>query len=288
MLPTLLRTGIGRPLDFRYRSNRFVAITAMLAGLGALAWRWSTGGEDALLGSFKVAGGAFLAWAIGRELDPDDTRPATLAALIVLPLMALGLPSFGSTFAVLIGIRIAVRTTGLAPQWIDGVVLTAAASYLGTQPETWPALAVLIAAMGADHFADPPGPARTLWFSAIMLSAAVIGATMLSSPPTWTLPTSLEWVVLGVTLVAVVFTVVNTLPPRSRGDITHEALGRGRLRFGRMLAFLALIGGVITQGGPATAGLTPVWAASIGVAVVSTTRRGQRRREPNPSPLETS
>jgi len=272
-------SGIGRPLDFRHRSNRFVVIAAGLAGLGTLAWGWSVGRDEVVLLSFRVAVSVFLAWAIGRELDPDDTNPAAVATVVVLPLVALGPPSLSSSAAALIAVRIVVRTTGRSLQWIDGVVLIAAAAYLGTQSQTWPALAAVILAVGIDRFVTPPGPARTLWFSAVMAMAALVGAMAFSTPPASTQPSRPEWIVIGVTLAAALLALVTTRPPRSRGDSRDESLSQPRLRFGRMLVLL-LVMAAIFGGGLAISGLSPLWAAIIGVAIAQVARRPRRDGSP--------
>lgn len=265
-------TGISRPLDFHYRSNRFVAIAAGTAGLAAFAWQWSAGRDALALAPFSVAAGVFLAWAIGRELDPDDTSPAALAAVVVLPLMALGPPSLGSSAAMLMAVRIAVRTTGLSPQWIDGVGLVVAAAYLGTQSQTWPALAALVLAMALDPFIEPRGLGRTLWFSGAMATVALTGAIAYSAPSAWRQPTRTEWLVLGVTGAAALLAVANTRAPRSRCDSHDEPLSRPRLRAGRVLAGLTLAVGAVQLGGPAAHALGPLLAAVAGVGLAQVTR----------------
>ena len=90
-------TGIGRLIDLRHRSNRYIVVATFVGGFGTLIWRWSNGLDDVLLWAFRAAAAVFLAWAIGRELDPDETMSAGVATVIVLPLLALGdRPSFES------------------------------------------------------------------------------------------------------------------------------------------------------------------------------------------------
>lgn len=263
-----IRTGIGRPLDLNHPSNRFASVATILAGLGTLLWRWFTDADDIWLWSFRVAVGVFLAWAVAREVDPDDALSAGIATVVVVPFMALGPPSLVSTAALLIATRIAVRTTGISPHLIDGAILTLGAAYLGARPETWPALGTLILAVGTDRYAQPAGPDRTLWFSAAMTLAAVTSALAFADPPGWTQPTSPEWVVLGVTAVAGFLAAVNTRPLVSRADYRNHPLSESRLRFGRVLILFTLVVGVVYLGGPIVPSLTPVWAATIAITVV--------------------
>lgn len=276
-----LRTGIGRPLDVNHPSNRFVGVATVLAGLGTLSWRWVTHADDIWLWSFRVAVAVFLAWAVAREIDPDDALPAGMATVVVVPFMALGAPSLVSTAAVLIAARIAVRTTGISPHLVDGAVLTLGAAYLGARPETWPALGTLILAVGTDRYAQPPGPDRTLWFSGGMTVAAVVTALAFADPPGWTQPTIPEWVLLGVTAVAGFLAAVNTRPLVSRADFRDHTLSESRLRFGRVLILFTLVVGVVYLGGPIIPSLTPVWAATIAVAVVHYWRANRRPQTAN-------
>jgi hypothetical protein len=274
-----IRTGIGRPLDPSHPSNRYIAVASVLAGLGTLSWRWFTDAEDIWLWSFRAAGAVFLAWAVGREIDPDDTLTAGVATVVAVPFMALGAPSLLSTAAILLAARIAVRTTGISPHLIDGAVLTIGAAYLGARPETWPALGTVILAVGTDRYARPAGPDRTLWFSAAMTLAAVTTALAFSDPPGWAQPTIPEWVLLGFTAVAGFLAAINTRPLVSRADYHDHTLSESRLRFGRVLVFFTLVVGVTYLGGPIVPSLTPVWAATLAVTLVHYYRLQANRRQ---------
>ena len=272
-----IATGIGRPLHLDYPSNRYILVATALAGVGTLLWRWLAGADDIFSWSLRIAWAVFLAWAIGREIDPDDAGSAGVATLIVVPLTVLGTPSLASAAAILMAARIAVRTTGISPHLIDGIVLTAGAAYLGARPETWPALGTLILAVATDRYAQPPGPDRTLWFSVAMILAAVGAALWLGDPPGWVRPTVAEWVVLGATAVAGFLAVVNIRPVQSRTDFHDQALSDSRLRFGRVLVLFTLVVGAVYLGGPIVPTLTPAWAAVGAVTVMHYYRVFQER-----------
>ncbi|NNJ48659.1 MAG: hypothetical protein HKP18_12600 [Acidimicrobiia bacterium] len=273
-----LASGIGRPLHLGYPSNRYVLVATVLAGAGTVVWRWATGADDVFSWSVRIAGAVFLAWAIGREIDPDDTGSAGIATVIVVPLTVLGSPALASAAALLIGARIAVRTTGISPHLIDGAVLTAAAAYLGARPESWPALGTLILAVATDRYAQTPGPDRTLWFSAAMVIAAVATALWLADPPEWTRPTIAEWIVLGIAAVVGFLAIINIRPVQSRADYHDRTLSDSRLRFGRVLVLFTLVVGAVYLGGPVVPTLTPVWAAIAAVTVMHYYRLWQERR----------
>lgn len=78
-------TALGRPLDFRYRSNRLVLILSVITAVGVAAqlvpWAFfSYITFDWSLGSFLMV---FLTWALGREYDPDRPATANISAGIV-------------------------------------------------------------------------------------------------------------------------------------------------------------------------------------------------------------
>ncbi len=279
-----VKTGLGRVLSLDHPSNRYVLVATVLAGVGTLLWRWWTGADDVFSWSVRIAGAVFLAWAIGREIDPDDTASAGLATLIVVPLTVLGPPSLASAVAILLAGRIAVRTTGISPHLIDGVVLTAGAAYLGARPETWPALGAMILAVATDRYAQPPGPDRTLWFSVTMIVAAVSTALWLADPPEWARPTIAEWIVLGFAAVAGFLAIINIRPVRSRTDFHDRTLSDSRLRFGRVLVLFTLVVGAVYLGGPVVPTLTPVWAAVAAVTAIHYYRLMQERRASGPAP----
>ena len=267
-LPKQLQTGIGRLIDVEHRSNRYAIAATLVAGAGAVIWRWATEADDIWLWALYSAAAVFLAWATGRELDPDDSTSAGTATVLVIPLLALGAPSLASSVAVLVAMRIAVKTTGISPRLIDGVVLTLGAAYLGAQAESWPALGVLVLAVGTDRYAHPPGPMRTLWFAGAMILAAFLTAIFFADPADWVQPTIPEWLVVGAVGLLGFLAIVNTQPPRSTADYHPGDLSESRLRFGRVLALFALVVAIVYVGGPGVADLTPLWAAVAGVTFV--------------------
>jgi len=263
-----LKTGLGRALHIEHRSNRYAVSATLLAGLATLLWRLSTGGAEPWQWSIRIAAAVFLAWAIGRELDPDHPGTAALASLVVVPFASLGALSIGAGVAALLAARIAVRTTGISPHWWDGVVLTAGAAYLGARPETWPALGMLLLSVGTDGYAEPPGAIRTLWFAAAMTATSLVSAVAFSHPSDWVQPTVPEWIVFAVIAVTSFLAIGYTQPPRSQADFRPVPISETRLRYGRVLALFALAVGFVFLGGPVIPALAPLWAASSSVAVM--------------------
>jgi len=110
-------THLGRPIDLTYPTNRWIVVIVAstlitVAGWGLLAQRLLL--SDALLQGAEFAGAVFLAWALGRETDPD----AEIMAFFVIPptillVSWLGKPAFDLLFLTLLLMRVVNRTIGL-------------------------------------------------------------------------------------------------------------------------------------------------------------------------------
>lgn len=165
-------TGLGRPIDPASRSNRIALAGATLFGGLALFITWLQAGAPDLARAVGVGIGAFLAWAIARELDPDRPRTATLA-LVVGGIFALfAAPALIVSAVILLGARILAGTVGTDLRALDLMVVIGAAGVAGTRPSAWPAIAVLGYAVWRTR------PARTSWVITAIAASAIGGALL--------------------------------------------------------------------------------------------------------------
>jgi hypothetical protein len=260
------RSHIGRPIDPSSASNRYALAAAVLAGVVAGAVTLVTSGfGDAVRWGFLGGAGAFLAWAIAREVDPDDTVAAAVAAPLGLAALLVGAPGVAASAAVLIAARIMVRTTGRSPTPLDLVVLVAGAGYLGTQPVAWVPLAALVVAVAHDAVVTGGGMARLAAAPLAMVAAGVLGALVAEPGWSWTTPDAAALVV-GIAGVVAALAALPTDHPRSVGDLTGDPLQHHRLVTGRVLVLAAGLGSFALLGGDGVAAVSPLWAAFAGVA----------------------
>lgn len=126
---TLARvSALPRPIDPSYPSNR-LAVAGLLgsAAVSGLLLRqgWTT--------AARVGLGAFSAWAIARELDPDHSGSAALALGVVGAAALAGAPSLLGGMAAMNGTRVLSGTVGPAASLGDALALagTAGISALG-------------------------------------------------------------------------------------------------------------------------------------------------------------
>jgi hypothetical protein len=129
-------TGIGRPLDFDNPFNRAVLfLTLAVTGCGiGFQWILGEGGIQSVLWGLGAGLTVFLAWALGRELDPDHNPSAFLASsLALIGVIIWGIPSLGLLLWLLIAVRIVNRTTGIAASIFDSLFFIGLGAWLSYQ-----------------------------------------------------------------------------------------------------------------------------------------------------------
>lgn len=114
-------TSIGRPVDPAYRTNRVLLIVLPLAGLlSAGVASVQDIGSGPLSAAFSGMLTAFAAWALTRELAPDDNGAAFVAlALAWLLNVAFGARLVLLLFVALLLVRMVNRSTGLPLRLLD-------------------------------------------------------------------------------------------------------------------------------------------------------------------------
>jgi hypothetical protein len=272
-------TGLGRPIDLRYPSNRFIVAVALISSVVAYVFADS----EPVRAAVTVGGSAFLGWAIAREIDPDRTLSAavagpTSAALGWLAHSQGTAVSLGTLYLVLIAVRVVVRSTGLPPTRLDLGLHLAIVAFLAAGPHAWPAAVVMAVAVVRDTRLPDPAPAANLmWGAAIGVVAALV-AGVASAPTQWVVPdaTGAALLVSGVIGTAVLVRPQSVTSPADFGGrpIDPLRLAMGRLTAGSGAVLVALVGGA--------AGLWAVAPAFVAIAASAAVRLA-RRSPPAPS-----
>ena len=105
-----------------------IVLAADVAKSGFTSEGWSA--------AVAAGAGTFLAWALGRELDPDVPITALVGALLSIgTTLWLGSPSLLLMTGMLLGGRVLLRPTGHPPRLLDLLGLLAIGAFLGTGPE---------------------------------------------------------------------------------------------------------------------------------------------------------
>ena len=118
-------TSIARPVDPAYPTNRaLLALLPVLAIAGALASIAGVGAASPQTAALGAVLSGFGAWAVARELAPDD-NPAAFVSLVFAfgAQIAWGPATVIPMFITLVLTRIVNRTTGVPPKWFETLLL---------------------------------------------------------------------------------------------------------------------------------------------------------------------
>lgn len=266
-------SSLGRTLDPRYPTNRWIIIIGFLVGAGGLVYRLVLGEPllEAVWWAFQAAAMVGLAWVLGRELDPDHEY----AAFVGVPLALVGVWLLGPG-SILAGVwlvqilRMVNRTAGLAAKLTDSLVVLAFCLWTVYQGG-WVYGAVTALAFALDALL-PQGNRRQLLFAALALVGTLVlvavtdaggtgGSSLLTgtSLPAWS-------VAVGA---AVLFLPVIASARRvcSVGDASGEPLQPRRVQAAQVLTLLGGLGLVLLRGESGLAAWLPYWSAVVGLAL---------------------
>ena len=265
-------TSIGRPLDPAWPTNKAVLVLLPIAAVLGAALAWARDGtlSEVLLRALNFALVLFVAWALARELDPDDQSAAFISlAAGVLVAVVIDSPGVLAAFTALGLIRIVNRSTGLAARKTESVVLvllSIAVIYWTRSP-----LFGGVAALAFLLDGSLKDPLRHQWvFALLCLGATVVYMVDhdigLGHPAA---PDSLfEWLSV-LFLLMFALDVVLTRKIRSRGDVNNRALDLSRVRGGMVVGLLAALQGI---GRPE--GVAVIVAAIAGICIGMAFRKG--------------
>ena len=269
MLDTEKRSGIGRPLDPNYPTNRAIVAVAVLVGLvGGAVQLFITGSGllDSFVWSVEAAGGVFLAWALSRELDPDNEMSAFVSAgLWILSLAVINAPRLLALLWFLWSLRIVNRTSGLAAKPLDSVLFLTLGSWLAFQ--TSGIYIVMTAVVFVLDGLLEPANRRQYIFAG--LSALPGLALFLALDALFAAFQFSRGVIVPLVVIAILFASVIASYRRVevRGDYTGEPLDPTRVRAAQLIALItALLVGLL-RGISGVASLLPLWSAFLGVAL---------------------
>jgi len=258
-------SGLARPVEPRYRTNRAVSIisgTALLLGtvyllLSGEGW-WSS-----LTTAGHLAVAIFLTWALARELDPDYS----LSAFIGLPLMLIPfwfdqLPHLIPMVAVLMILRTVSRITGQSAQWLDSMLLVGLSIYLAWEREYILSFGIGLALLLDGWLTHPLK--RHRYLASLSLLATV--GIMLFRGSTWELQpiTAMHVVPLANLLFALVISL-DYSKPQSTVDNHQEPLSAQRIQWAQRLALTLMLLAAFLVSLQTVWYYSPFWAALTGV-----------------------
>jgi hypothetical protein len=262
-------SSIARPLEPQYPTNLAVLILLPLIGLGlagAAYFLHDAGAAGALSAGLGGLMAAFLAWALGREVDPDRNAAAFIAMALTVAAVALGWsPAIWVLTLCLMATRIVVRTVGQAARLTDLALVTALAAMAVFADGYWAMGLIAGFAMAIDLLYDRT---RTLNF---VFAAFATGLSMfalvqrggdlaaLTLQPLGQIDPAWSLAALILTALSAIF--ILTCPAvTSVCDSRGEPLERRRVRGGAMIVVLFATAAMF-EGQAGLLASLPIWAA---------------------------
>lgn len=274
-------TSIGRPLDPGVRTNLAILVLMPVGALLYAAIGFYEAATAAAVAANAITGllVVFGAWALTRELAPDDETAAFVATLFAFAaLLVYRDVSLLLLFTTMFLVRVVNRSTGLAPRLHDSLLVLALALWCAWSL-SMPVIALIAAAAFALDARLAGGQAVQLGFAAAAAAGFVfmlVTLEGLSLPITLTLDgKALALIVIAAACIVV---IAKTGPVASVGDVTGTPLHTGRVRAGMLVGLLVPLLGPLAS--PASDGFAPLlWACLAGVALSGLVMPLSRRRQ---------
>lgn len=253
--------------------TRFAPAWAWFASLVVFFSTWHSHGlESGIRGGLAV----YVAWAIVRELAPARPLPSLYVPFVAVPFAIPAETDVLACVAVLAAARVAARTVGDPPTWLDVALLFGLACWAATHAAGLPAALVLAAVV----FVDAP-PLRARIAGALALVAVIaIGAVegTLTMRFDWDDPVRAEQVLLVVAALGALRLVLTSLPARVRvrDDRRHTWLFGARIRSARVAVVAAVLAAIAWTGIDGAFALSSASAAILVVGLGGVKLRARR------------
>jgi len=244
-----LYTSLARPLDLSQTAARSVLYLLPLAALlgGVVAWMRTHTLIEVLQQAAVFAFVLYAAWALAREMDPDDSPVAFISmAFGIGAAFFIELPGLLIVLSTLGLVRVVNRSSGLQPRRSDAVILTLLCIAVIYSSESY--LFGAVAALAFFFDGSLKNAERSQWmFGLVCLGGTIvymvdhdIGFPFLHWPITL-----FEWLsLLFVTIFVLDILLLKRV--RSKGDVIHLPLDVARVRGGMTVGALAALQGILT------------------------------------------
>ena len=238
-------SALARPVEPQYPTNLAVIIVLPLVAIGLSAWLAFDGsgmGEAGKAGLFGALA-AFLAWALGREMDPDHNATAFIAMALTVLLAGLGygfdLLTLG---ALMFAVRLVNRTVG--PQAKVGDIITLVLLNLGAVfvEGAWWMPFISVIALAIDEFFERSNLTQRLAIPALLVMG--LSAFLVGDGVDFSVMESLVrgWIVTVVVVALMVGgTIFNTEEILAPMDVLGSPCNCRRVQAGMALILLAAI-----------------------------------------------
>lgn len=269
-------SSVARPVDPAFPTNRALLIllpllavaSALLAASGVIAASWSAAAISAALTGF-------IAWALARELAPDDNAAAFVAlALAWAASIYSGNSSILLPAVALFLVRIVNRSTGLPARPFDTLAILGLCIWTSIDQEQ--SLILLFAAIAFSLDAALTDPLRRHFLAAGVCAAVFAGLLVNGAAlPVSDLATR-DWILVLLAAGAIALVIIGNREPVSPCDVSSRRLDGIRVNAGLTLGLLIAVG-MLVSNGPAAWFDSALWSCVVAVPISRAARSLVRR-----------
>ena len=267
-------TSLARPIDPAYLTNRALLIVLPVVGLLSAGLELVLGaGSGPLSAAFSGALAAFAAWALTRELAPDDQGAAFVAlALGWFVNVAFGTDRVLLLFVALVLARMVNRSTGLRWRPLDtlGALGFCTWAAFGMQQP----LILLVASLAFTLDAVLNRPLRRHLLAAAVCLPLFAWVWMDATRLVASDLTAWDWSLVGAFALGIGLVVRTNPEPVSYCDVSPDRLNRTRMNAGLVVGALVAVQALLT-GGRAAWLETPIWVCMIVVLLSAAVRQAR-------------
>jgi hypothetical protein len=269
-------SSIARPVDPAFPTNRALLIllpllavaNALLAMAGIISATWPAAAISAALTGF-------IAWALARELAPDDDVAAFVALVLAWAASIYsGHSSVLLPAVALLLVRIVNRTTGLPARPLDTLAILGLCIWVSIDQEQ--SLILLVAAIAFSLDAALIDPLRRHFLAAGVCAAVFVGLLVNGTTPTVSDLATRDWLLVLLAAAAIALIIGGNREPVSPCDVSPRRLDGVRVNAGLVLGLLIAVA-VLIANGPSAWFDTALWSCIVAVAVSRAARSVLRR-----------
>jgi hypothetical protein len=280
-------SSLARAIDPRYPRVGAILAAALLvtvAGGGFHLLQGASLQESAVWG-VNAGLAVFLAWALGRELDPEHESSAFVGSGLALAgSLLLGAPGLLVLLWLLLVLRLVNQTTGLPAKIQDSLAVLGLGLWL-TWQESWVYGLATSLAFFLDSRLHPPHIRHVAFAGAALLGTLGMAiARDMPSNGVWQDPALVSVVVVASLLFVLVIPASRQI--KAQCDATDQRVQPARVQSAQILALVTAIAVAGWTGQQGVVDLFPLWAAMLGTPlywIVGSLFRRRRKVPPGGS-----
>lgn len=261
-------SGIGRPVDPNYSTNRAITIISIIVFAGSSILKIVTRHDffDSLLWGFQVGITVFLSWALSREIDPDYNVSAFIAAgLSLIGVFYWGIPALGVIFWLLLAVRIMNRITGLPVTILDSIVFITLSAWLSYQVNWGIGLVATIVLLADILISSRKGVLFIFPFLSMFFTWEIFQRWgVVKMPGEFIIK---DWIIVLVLCLVFLSVIIRTRKVNSMCDTPGEVPVPLRIQLGQIVVLLVGLEVMLWNGKVGMIEMFPLWLSVLAVSI---------------------